>query len=144
MRRRRLTAAAITSLLAFTGVVATASAGHAGSGGVCNTVLGYYATQVPIRSDPYAAPGSDPTDCYMSLYTGSKVAVRALQDSLYGCYRLPVALDGSFGPKTQAALKLVQTTLGIEADGIYGNQSRDHMRFLVRWEGANAICAPAR
>lgn len=35
----------------------------------------------------------------------------------------PGEIDGVFGPKTEAALKALQTAAGIEADGIYGPKS---------------------
>jgi len=39
--------------------------------------------------------------------------------------------DGSFGPRTEAALKAVQRYTGAGADGIYGPNTRDHIRFLA-------------
>ncbi|GGS34207.1 MULTISPECIES: peptidoglycan-binding domain-containing protein [Actinokineospora] len=39
--------------------------------------------------------------------------------------------DGYFGPRTIAALKAVQRHIGTAADGIYGPNTRDRMRFLT-------------
>lgn len=38
--------------------------------------------------------------------------------------------DGSFGPRTQAALKAVQRSIGATVDGSYGPNTRDRMRFI--------------
>ncbi len=38
--------------------------------------------------------------------------------------------DGSFGPRTEAALKAVQRYTGAADDGIYGPNTRDHIKFL--------------
>ncbi|NUT53363.1 MAG: peptidoglycan-binding protein [Saccharothrix sp.] len=38
-------------------------------------------------------------------------------------------VDGSFGPRTEAALKSVQRNAGADVDGIYGPNTRDHIRF---------------
>ncbi|MER5264959.1 peptidoglycan-binding domain-containing protein [Actinosynnema sp. NPDC002837] len=37
--------------------------------------------------------------------------------------------DGSFGPRTEAALKAVQRAIGTADDGIYGPNTRDRMKF---------------
>ncbi|WP_202918821.1 peptidoglycan-binding domain-containing protein [Saccharothrix deserti] len=42
-----------------------------------------------------------------------------------------LATDGSFGPRTEAALKAVQSAIGTAADGIYGPNTRDRMRFAT-------------
>ncbi|WP_198680395.1 peptidoglycan-binding domain-containing protein [Lentzea terrae] len=39
--------------------------------------------------------------------------------------------DGSFGPRTEAALKAVQRHTGADVDGIYGPNTRDHIKFLA-------------
>jgi peptidoglycan hydrolase-like protein with peptidoglycan-binding domain len=38
--------------------------------------------------------------------------------------------DGSFGPRTQAALKAVQKSIGATVDGSYGPNTRDRMKFV--------------
>jgi peptidoglycan hydrolase-like protein with peptidoglycan-binding domain len=38
--------------------------------------------------------------------------------------------DGSFGSRTEAALKAVQRHTGAGDDGIYGPNTRDHIKFL--------------
>ncbi|WP_231500076.1 peptidoglycan-binding domain-containing protein [Saccharothrix sp. NRRL B-16314] len=39
-------------------------------------------------------------------------------------------MDGSFGPRTQAALKAVQKSVGATVDGSYGPNTRDRMKFV--------------
>lgn len=39
--------------------------------------------------------------------------------------------DGTFGPRSEAALKAVQKHIGTAADGIYGPDTRDHIKFLT-------------
>lgn len=43
--------------------------------------------------------------------------------------------DGSFGPRTEAALKAVQAHIGTDADGIYGPNTRNRMKFRVAPSG---------
>ncbi|MCC8250962.1 peptidoglycan-binding domain-containing protein [Saccharothrix luteola] len=38
--------------------------------------------------------------------------------------------DGSFGPRTEAALKAVQKSIGATVDGSYGPNTRDRMKFV--------------
>ncbi|WP_308257238.1 peptidoglycan-binding domain-containing protein [Saccharothrix luteola] len=40
-----------------------------------------------------------------------------------------LADDGSFGPRTEAALKAIQRHIGTAADGICGPNTRDRMKF---------------
>lgn len=59
------------------------------------------------------------------LREGSKgPAVSQLQRALADKGFNPGQIDGDFGPRTEAALKAFQKSRGIEADGIYGPQSR--------------------
>lgn len=141
MRRRRLTSGLIASVVACTGVLATASASEAARP-VCDMTLGYVGrAKVPSVNIPYAAPGVHLTDCYMKQNVGGGAAIRALQESLAYCHKQPgISVDGVFGAKTRAALLQVQRNLAIEPDGIYGNESRDHMLFFVGWVGSQAAC----
>lgn len=42
-----------------------------------------------------------------------------------------ISHDGSFGPRSEAALKAVQKYIGTTADGIYGPNTRDRIKFLT-------------
>jgi len=64
-------------------------------------------------------------------------AVTALQVALSHCYRR-IAIDGVFGPQTEAALRYAQKSAHIPADGVYGPQTRDH----IQWYDSFTYCAP--
>lgn len=49
-----------------------------------------------------------------------------------------LSADGSFGPRTEAALKAVQDYVGVTDDGTYGPVTRDHMNFIA----STGRCAP--
>ncbi|MEU0401489.1 peptidoglycan-binding domain-containing protein [Streptomyces sp. NPDC006197] len=72
----------------------------------------------------------------------SGMQVYHLQDTLNYCYGQDVGgLDGIFGTKTTAALKRVQASLGLDADGVYGPQTRDRLKWHWRnQEGAYNTC----
>ena len=53
-------------------------------------------------------------------------AVRALQAQLVG-YGYPITVDGSFGPKTEEAVKQYQREHGLKEDGSVGRKTRSKM-----------------
>lgn len=55
--------------------------------------------------------------------------VSALQLTLKKCYGQSIAVDGSFGPATFAALKKAQTKMGVASDGVYGYNTRMAMKW---------------
>lgn len=72
----------------------------------------------------------------------NSAVVRTLQYTLKTCYptvRLAspysgelvgnLSIDGSFGPRTEAAMKGVQSNIGTTPDGVYGPNTRNAMRF---------------
>jgi len=72
----------------------------------------------------------------------NSTVVRHLQSTMKACYptlRLAdpysderisqLAVDGDFGPRTEAAMKAVQDATGADVDGVYGPNTRDRMRF---------------
>lgn len=72
--------------------------------------------------------GSGTTHCV--LRRGNRgSAVRALQVALANCNGRPYrdALDGAFGPLTEAAVRAVQDRENVTIDGIYGPQTRSYM-----------------
>ncbi|GAA4112578.1 MULTISPECIES: peptidoglycan-binding protein [Streptomyces] len=96
---------------------------------VCSSFAGYtdaagYVTVVPLD----AAQSN-----FCSLQAGNRgESVRALQQTLNGCYYDGVtrlAEDGDFGPATTKALKRAQQMAGVTADGVYGPNTRD----AIRW-----------
>ncbi|MER5260684.1 peptidoglycan-binding domain-containing protein [Actinosynnema sp. NPDC002837] len=60
--------------------------------------------------------------CYASLNLASPYSDEKVGD---------LDADGSFGPRSEAALKAVQRYIGTAADGIYGPNTRDRMKFLT-------------
>jgi peptidoglycan hydrolase-like protein with peptidoglycan-binding domain len=72
---------------------------------------------------------TDNADCLLSAGVAN-VAVMILQDSLVVCYHSNIDTDGIFGSQTMAALEAAQRSAGITPDGVYGPQTRDHIRWL--------------
>ncbi|MFF5017339.1 peptidoglycan-binding protein [Streptomyces sp. NPDC001165] len=68
---------------------------------------------------------------FCTLRSGaSGMQVYYLQDTLNYCYGQDLGeIDGKFGPKTAAALARVQSSLGLDADGVYGPQTRDKLKW---------------
>ena len=89
------------------------------------------------------ATGSGNVTCLISRSQAANSAVvRGLQYTLRTCYpnvhlASPysgelvgnLSVDGSFGPRTEAAVKGVQSTIGTTPDGGYGPNTRNAMRF---------------
>ena len=92
----------------------------------CNDVFVYQDANVPR-----VYPSWTPYNC--QLIRGDKgEGVEQLQNSIDTCYNQllhdhglqPLKVDGDFGSKTQAALKVVQAASGTAADGEYGPKTR--------------------
>ncbi|QHT57127.1 peptidoglycan-binding protein [Cellulomonas sp. H30R-01] len=64
--------------------------------------------------------GSNPVVVMRLGFQASYSAVWELQSALNLCYREPITVDGWFGAQTETALKQVQASYGLKADGIYG------------------------
>ncbi|ONI91914.1 hypothetical protein ALI22I_06500 [Saccharothrix sp. ALI-22-I] len=60
--------------------------------------------------------------CYPSLHLAPPYSSEKVGDLDY---------DGSFGSRTEAALKAVQDYIGTDPDGIYGPKTRDRMKFVT-------------
>jgi peptidoglycan hydrolase-like protein with peptidoglycan-binding domain len=82
------------------------------------------------------------TNCYMHQYTQSGNGVKALQESLIKCYKKAIDYDGVYGPGTASALYMVQGTLSITPDGLYGPVTRDHITFVWYPVGTAAPYCP--
>lgn len=103
-----------------------------------------------LKSDAYLLRGdiilNDDKHVTTNLTTGSKVkiqnepaddgmlrrgskgdAVKMLQTNLNSVMNAGLDVDGSFGPKTEAAVKDFQKKFNLEVDGIYGPKSTEAM-----------------
>ncbi|GGP88730.1 MULTISPECIES: peptidoglycan-binding domain-containing protein [Streptomyces] len=68
-------------------------------------------------------------------------AVYDLQQTLWYCYGGYLVTDGKFGPATETLLKKAQAQAGIPADGVYGPQTRDAIKFRFwQWETGTWRC----
>jgi len=77
---------------------------------------------------PYAEAAESDV-CFM--HRGSySWGVWALQKALSVCYGKAIAADLSFGPKTEQALREVQSSIGANPDGGYGPETRGLLRFV--------------
>jgi hypothetical protein len=63
-----------------------------------------------------------PTTVLKPGATGAEV--KQLQQALVKAGQSPGAVDGVYGPKTEAAVKAFQTSAGITADGVYGPETK--------------------
>ncbi|MGW9496337.1 peptidoglycan-binding domain-containing protein [Streptomyces prasinus] len=71
-------------------------------------------------------PSTSSTDTTCVMAQGSTGAgVTSLQKALRHCYGRNIAIDGVFGPATEAALKYAQGRAGVSQDGEYGPVTRN-------------------
>ncbi|MFE6475663.1 peptidoglycan-binding domain-containing protein [Streptomyces rochei] len=108
-------------------------------------VIATIAAAVPVATTPASAqalptcthkyqylPATSSGSWSCVLSTGNQGnGVRALQESLRGCYQRNIAIDGVFGPATREALLQVQRTVGAATDGVYGPETRRKMKWLT-------------
>jgi peptidoglycan hydrolase-like protein with peptidoglycan-binding domain len=100
----------------------------------------YGEAAVPVRG------ASDACRLARGDFTGTDPAaspVYWLQLTLNECYGAGLALDGDYGGGTRAALIAVQRDAGIERDGVYGPETRDHMRFFTHHTERNGVVRSA-
>ena len=146
---RRIGVGVATVLMTGAGLVVSAGSASAEIP-LCTKVIMFHAPsgnsiEVPVNdgSRPVCLLGRD-------LVANTKVVVQ-FQSTMIRCYGglnlaspyqnekiRDLSADGSFGPRTEAALKAVQKNIGVTADGTYGVITRDHMSFV----SSNGRCAP--
>jgi hypothetical protein len=66
-----------------------------------------------------------------TVYGDPDTAIRVLQRNLNFCYGTKLAVDGIYGSKTRAAVKLVQSRHKLVVDGIYGPKTRSAMNWRL-------------
>jgi hypothetical protein len=71
---------------------------------------------------PTAGSGTQVWSCILGSGNSSN-AVSRLQIDLNDCYGAHLQVDGSYGPLTKAAVKVVQAAEHVTQDGIYGPQT---------------------
>lgn len=100
-----------------------------------------YCNSININDSGFARPAynSSSLNCYMHQYKQSGSGVLRLQQALTFCYGQNIAWDGIFGPATAAALANAQRAEGITADGKYGPQTRDALRWNL-YNGNVSYC----
>jgi peptidoglycan hydrolase-like protein with peptidoglycan-binding domain len=96
----------------------------------CHTSANYFISTYVRTILPTVSTSNDSITCIMNQGTDDYSGTSALQDTLNYCYGKKLASDAIYGPNTAAALKSVQSKLGISADGIYGPQTRDAMNWM--------------
>ncbi|MEV6810637.1 peptidoglycan-binding domain-containing protein [Micromonospora sp. NPDC051296] len=122
MRLSKIAAAAVMLTAAAVLPVVTASPAAAATP---QCVLSLYHQNNYVPGNTNLSP-----NCVMGVgAVGNHVST--LQSSLNNCYRKGLAVDREFGPKTRDALKQVQSSLGIPADGVYGPQTARAMQHTI-------------
>lgn len=136
----RLIATGLTGALAATGLALVPSGVAAAATPLCTTAVnvnrGGNNLSVP------ATNGGNVTCLIGRTQAANSAVVRTLQYTLRTCYpavRLAspynnelvgnLATDGDFGARTEAAMKGVQSNIGTTPDGVYGQNTRNAMRF---------------
>jgi peptidoglycan hydrolase-like protein with peptidoglycan-binding domain len=119
------------SLLAAAGLI-TASATMASAATPHTANVECTGTVILPAQDDFTVPlpgHNGSSDCFLVI-NDSGDGVGTLQAALKLCNgQTQLAVDGSFGPLTKAAVIAVQSAHGITADGGYGNQTRGVMRW---------------
>jgi peptidoglycan hydrolase-like protein with peptidoglycan-binding domain len=132
--------AGIVTAVAAAGLALVPAGNAAAATPLCTTGV-----NVVRGSDNIAVPstsGGNLTCLIGRTRAANSAVVRLLQGTLKTCYPTAhlappyqgelvgnLSVDGSFGPRTEAAMKGVQAYIGTSADGEYGPLTRDRMRF---------------
>ncbi|WP_304459516.1 peptidoglycan-binding domain-containing protein, partial [Alicyclobacillus sendaiensis] len=89
---------------------------------------GFWAPTATPSPAPAPSPNNNGGDSVTILQLGSTGdAVKTLQEDLNKVLGIHLAVDGIFGPATQAAVKSFQLQHGLTVDGIYGPQTAQAM-----------------
>lgn len=117
------------ALLASAAIAVPVTGASAAESQRCNYLESWLAYPYHLKV-PAATDGVTRVPCF--LYqgmedTGGSTIIRQLQRSLQLCNNQVLIIDGKYGSSTRAAVKAVQTSAGITADGVYGEQTRRAM-----------------
>jgi Putative peptidoglycan binding domain len=130
--RRKAAAIAATVVVASGITLATPGLAHAQSS--CTSYAEFY-TASGVPSIPTIGLYMNAPNCELG-YGNENAGVDVLQFTLDNCYGSGLTQDGEYGSLTEAAVKHVQSILGISVDGVYGPQTRNAMK----WDGGG-VCA---
>ncbi|KOX15909.1 hypothetical protein ADK67_41010 [Saccharothrix sp. NRRL B-16348] len=137
---RRFGAGVAAVLMAVTGVVASGGSASAATDLCVKMVSRYVGSNIILV--PASSANSQTCLIGSGLVANYKIVVQfqATMVKCYGGLRMAspygdeyvrdLDTDGSFGPRTQAALKAVQKNIGATVDGSYGPNTRDRMKFI--------------
>jgi peptidoglycan hydrolase-like protein with peptidoglycan-binding domain len=138
-RRLRYGVAGMITAMVGTAMITFAAPAAAATLPLCNTW-----SEVVRSGRTLAVPtAKTSTSCHIGRdYAANTSVVESFQSIMRRCYpKLNLAspyskeqighleLDGSFGPRTEAALRAIQSHIGTDDDGIYGPNTRDRMKF---------------
>ncbi|MFG2429283.1 peptidoglycan-binding protein [Streptomyces sp. NPDC048590] len=140
-----LSAGAMTAA-ALSLAVATGAPAQAATYSACNTTKTVYTGNYEYVKVP--SHSNSGLSCNLKLGTGSKSAVKALQDAIMTCYSGTAAydairnsggVDGVYGAGTVKAVKLLQKNqlgfTGSAVDGVYGPNTRKAMYWQLLGKG---------
>ncbi len=119
---------AVVLLLSLGGVLVLSPAASAATS-TCNSYHRYWNISGTTYSDVPSVTSGGSTSCVLGV-GNSGIGVNKLQKSIKYCYNSSIVVDGSYGPATKAAVRAIQSSLGITADGVYGPQTRSKMQFI--------------
>jgi peptidoglycan hydrolase-like protein with peptidoglycan-binding domain len=133
---RRLLSCAMVVVLAIGGITwfTLASAAPAHAQASCTGASLYKNTANELAEVPTIGNNTHNDDCDLGVGNNSN-AVYWLQFDLNQCYGRHLAEDGDYGSLTKAAVEYAQGKSGATVDGIYGPQTRDHIKW-VNYGGA--------
>ena len=104
-----------------------------------------------ITDSQIASAAIYPTSSYTgklpskTVKKGSKGAdVKAVQKFLNWCIKAGLAVDGSCGKKTVAAIKKYQKQYGLKVDGIFGSQSKKKAEAIIKKYAKPKDSTPAK
>lgn len=86
-------------------------------------------TRVDVQGAWLPGTSGGSIGCYLGRGNAG-TGVWTLQVTLNNCYGAGLVADGIFGPKTEYALKVAQQLERVRVDGVYGQETIRHLRFL--------------
>ncbi|MFE5338775.1 peptidoglycan-binding protein [Isoptericola sp. NPDC056578] len=134
MTKRSRLLVALVSLLTILGGGLAAAVPASAATAYCNTMKHRSATGTYV---PYSSSAGTYT-CYMNATNKTRGdGVVQLQASMNYCFGQSIAADGVFGNNTRDALVAVQKKIGVTADGRYGPETRNKMKWVSLGNGGS-------